>query len=92
MRSYLLGREPAFGFTGSPALGKLVHQPQCRLRFLIVLHIYDGISAASVLCQKDRSANRHVMQHFGIIAEVGNRFDVWQLYQLLSLIVYLKLL
>ena len=41
------------------------------------LHIENCISAASVLCQKNRSVNSHIMQHIAVILQIGNGVDIW---------------
>lgn len=84
MRPHVLGLQPAFLLAGLYALCKFVHKTERRLCFLIVLHIHNGVSAAPVFRQKDRSARGHMMQHLAVITQIGNRFDVRQLYPPLS--------
>ena len=46
-----------------PAFCKFIHQPDGCLCLFKVLHIENCISAASVLCQKNRSTNSCITQH-----------------------------
>ena len=92
MCPHIVGREPAFLFTGATTLCQFVHQSESCLRFFIILHINDGVSATAILCQKDRSADSYIMQNLSIITKIRDRFNIRHIYQLLSLIVYTILL
>ena len=80
--------QPAFLLAGLTTFGKLVHQTQGGLCFLVIVHIHDGIPPPSVLCQKNRSAHSYIMQYLAVIPQVRNGFDIWHIDQLLSPIVY----
>ena len=88
VRPHIVRHQPAFRFAGATALCKLIHQFQGCLRFLIVLHIHDGVPSAPVLRQKDRGAHSHIMQYLAVISQVRNGFNIRHIYQLFSNIAY----
>ena len=48
----------------------------------------NGIFAAAILCQKDWGTHGYIVQHFAVIAQIGDRFDVRHPIQPLSISQY----